>query len=152
MYQAGDQVVMTANHSERCYFPKIGTVGTVLRVEVELFVQWPAGSTSDNDQWFVPKNHVKLYRPKSDFGFRYLIFGECDGFGNDIYLCGVAATLEDARKIVKEKCSFYGQSFYDFSFENQLSYLEPIQISPEEIASTCSNTGNGGIYEIMGEN
>lgn len=41
-------------------FPPVGTIGTVtLFRSSTLFVQWPRGTTSDDDEWVVPTRFVE---------------------------------------------------------------------------------------------
>lgn len=42
------------------YFPPVGTIGTVTWVGTEdLLVQWPCGTTSEDDEWFVQPRFVE---------------------------------------------------------------------------------------------
>lgn len=43
------------------YFPVVGTLGIVLEVEGdEIYVQWPHGTTSDDDMWWCFKTDVEI--------------------------------------------------------------------------------------------
>lgn len=45
------------------YFPKVGTVGTVVGHNVHnihsIFVQWPEGETKHDGRWFVRDRHLR---------------------------------------------------------------------------------------------
>lgn len=48
------------------YYPEVGTIGEV--TDIEVMVQWPKGSTSRDDNWFVPTSAiepVKDSKPRS---------------------------------------------------------------------------------------
>lgn len=54
MFERKDKVIYTGNNKS-CYFPDTGTEGTILHVDsVKLMckVQWPIGSTSQDDIWY----------------------------------------------------------------------------------------------------
>lgn len=42
------------------YYPEVGTVGEV--TDIEAMVQWPEGSTSRDDHWFVPASAIEPVR------------------------------------------------------------------------------------------
>ena len=43
------------------YFPVAGTFGVVLKVDGdEIYVQWPHGTTSDDDMWWCFKTNVEI--------------------------------------------------------------------------------------------
>lgn len=70
--KVGSKVRMIDEEGHRiipCFFPKIGTVGTVTKVGLYVpigiyspLVQWPKGSTSGTDEWYcdVPRLEVLL--------------------------------------------------------------------------------------------
>ena len=64
-YKDGDKVQFTNETMHRRfpqYYPAPGTVGEVMAGHArtgELFVQWPAGSTSRNDLWWVSVGDVR---------------------------------------------------------------------------------------------
>ncbi len=53
----GDQVRFICgelHEKQPAYFPPVGTIGTVIGFGLDdLFVQWPCGTTSEDDEWFV---------------------------------------------------------------------------------------------------
>lgn len=48
------------NILSRDWYPPVKTIGTVLKVgsSNDIFVQWPSGSTSDDDHWWCSMNDV----------------------------------------------------------------------------------------------
>ena len=54
--KVGSKVKMTDGEGHRDntqWFPDIGTVGTVINTnDVTAYIQWPSGTTSENDRWF----------------------------------------------------------------------------------------------------
>jgi hypothetical protein len=73
----------------------------------------------------------------------YLVFGEIDGFGNDVFLSGVAKTEEEAKEIL-ERTFFYGEIYIELSKVKQRKYQLIQPIKEEDIP----NIENGGIYKI----
>lgn len=62
-FEIGDEVrfAFGVDHEELpMFFPPIGTVGIVFSVALEsLLVQWPDGTTSQDDLWFVSPELVE---------------------------------------------------------------------------------------------
>lgn len=73
----------------------------------------------------------------------YLVFGEIDGFGNDVFLSGIAKTEEEAKEIL-ERTFFYGEIYIELSKAKQRKYQLIQPIKEEDIP----NIENGGIYKI----
>ena len=71
-YKDGDKVQFKneVKHSRfPQYYPAPGTVGEVMSGRArtgELFVQWPEGSTSGNDLWWVSVESVEYWKPWDD--------------------------------------------------------------------------------------
>lgn len=65
------------------YFPIVGTFGVVLKVEDDaIFVQWPHGTTSDNDMWWCFKADVKIMpKVNSENVLRYGLVITDNAFG-----------------------------------------------------------------------
>lgn len=55
-YKVGDKVVLVAEEMHKLYpqyYPKVGTVGTVIiNDKMDIAVKWEKGSTSKDDTWF----------------------------------------------------------------------------------------------------
>ena len=71
-YEGGEKVQFTDDVMHVLfpqYYPAPGTVGEVIvgrsRTK-ELFVQWPEGSTSGNDLWWVSVKNVEYWLPWDD--------------------------------------------------------------------------------------
>ena len=73
----------------------------------------------------------------------YLVFGECDGFGNDVYLSGVARSLEKAQELIKD-AAFWGSGYEDLDLEKQKELLESQKIQ----SNSLEWVDVGGIYEV----
>lgn len=73
----------------------------------------------------------------------YLVFGETDGFGNDVFLSGIAKTEEEAKEIL-ERTFFYGKIYIELSKVKQRKYQLIQPIKEEDIP----DIENGGIYKI----
>lgn len=81
-YKAGDKVVfINAEKHEKWpqFYPKVGTVGTVVGVGVlDVFVKWEKGSTTKDDTWYcgfeqcIPASQKNI-APKGKFIAPYLI-------------------------------------------------------------------------------
>ena len=85
-FQVGDEVVfVNSEMHEACpeYYPKVGTVGTIVEVlptssVLDLRIQWPKGSTSGNDKWAVLYDWVEPFPDqgeieKSDLPISFLL-------------------------------------------------------------------------------
>lgn len=63
-FNVGDKVrYIGAKHDiHPQWFPIVGTIGTVLQDvdEVDCYIQWSKGSTSENDCWYCDKNNIEL--------------------------------------------------------------------------------------------
>lgn len=73
----------------------------------------------------------------------YLVFGEIDGFDNDVFLSGVAKTEEKAKEIL-ERTFFHGEIYIELSKVKQKKY-QLVQLIKEE---DIPDIENGGIYKI----
>lgn len=67
MYKKGDKVVFIDTQAhERAphYFPIVGAVGVVDHKDTAMciWVQWPAGSTSNDDLWCTVTSRIKPYK------------------------------------------------------------------------------------------
>lgn len=62
-FEVGDRVRVKNNKLHEAipkFYPERGTVGTIERIRHgDLFVQWPTGSTSMTDRWWIPPHRVK---------------------------------------------------------------------------------------------
>ena len=59
-YKVGDKVVFIDKnkHEEHPkFYPEVGTVGTVVGVDGDVFVKWEEGSTSGDDRWYCGFEH-----------------------------------------------------------------------------------------------
>lgn len=86
-FQVGDEVVfVNSEMHESCpeYYPKVGTVGTIVEVlptshYLNIRIRWPRGSTSHNDIWSVLYDWVEPAHPdqgeieKSDLPISFLL-------------------------------------------------------------------------------
>lgn len=73
----------------------------------------------------------------------YLVFGECDGFGNDVFLSGVTKTEKEAM-VILEGTYFYGTCYRWLSKTKQEKYR-----SIQSREKNCiSEIEVGGIYKI----
>lgn len=65
-FKVGDKVRYTgAKHDiHPQWFPIVGTIGTVLQDvdEVDCYIQWSKGSTSENDCWYCDKQNIELVK------------------------------------------------------------------------------------------
>lgn len=68
------------------YFPVVGTLGVVLKVENdEIFVQWPHNTTSDDDMWWCFKTNVEIMpEVNSENVLRYGWVITDDAFGETV--------------------------------------------------------------------
>lgn len=81
----------------------------------------------------------------------YLVMGECDGFGNDVFLRDVEFTEELAIKKLEETY-FYGRQFKDLSNEAREELSEIIEIHENsDMVCEVSEIVRGGIYKIERE-
>lgn len=85
-FHVGDKVVfVNSEMHESCpeFYPKVGTVGTIVEVlptssVLDLRIQWPKGSTSGNDKWAVLYDWVEPFPDqgeieKSDLPISFLL-------------------------------------------------------------------------------
>lgn len=65
-FNVGDKVryIGTKHDIHPQWFPSIGTIGTVVQVvdEIDCYIQWPKGSTSENDCWYCDKQNIELVK------------------------------------------------------------------------------------------
>lgn len=65
-FNVGDKVrYVGAKHDiHPQWFPIFGTIGTVLQDvdKVDCYIQWPKGSTSENDCWYCDKQNIELVK------------------------------------------------------------------------------------------
>lgn len=86
IFQIGDEVVFVSSYEHEFgpqYYPKVGTVGTIVEVlptsyVLDLRIQWPKGSTSGNDKWEVLYDWVEPFPDqgeieKSDLPISFLL-------------------------------------------------------------------------------
>ena len=74
----------------------------------------------------------------------YLVFGECDGFGNDCFLSAIALTEEKAKEEIKDTY-FMGQKWIDIYEEEYREALLKVEaIDPVNLI----DIREGGIYAI----
>ena len=63
-FNVGDKVIYIGkDHREMPeFYPKIGTIGTVVEEggDTDWYIQWPKGSTSEEDCWYCDKNDIRL--------------------------------------------------------------------------------------------
>ena len=55
------------------YSPADGTIGVVTlavdpKIDDEVLVQWPKGSTSDNDKWWAPRSCLEVVEDDAEAG------------------------------------------------------------------------------------
>lgn len=49
------------HRNKPCFFPKVGTVGTVTKVGLYVpLIQWPKGSTSETDEWYCDVTRLEV--------------------------------------------------------------------------------------------
>ena len=62
-YKPGDKVRFidgTIHNRAPAFYPPVGTIGTALTVEgIDLYVQWPPETTSQNDKWYCNADQVE---------------------------------------------------------------------------------------------
>lgn len=64
-FKVGDKVRYIGPEHETCpqWYPMIGTIGTVKGVdEIDCYIEWAKGSTSDIDCWYCNKGDVELVK------------------------------------------------------------------------------------------
>ena len=65
-FNVGDKVkyIGTKHDIYPQWFPIVGTIGTVLQDvgEVDCYIQWSKGSTSENDCWYCDKQNIELVK------------------------------------------------------------------------------------------
>ena len=64
-FKVGDKVRYIGTEHETCpqWYPMIGTIGTVKGVdEIDCYIEWAEGSTSDIDCWYCNKGDVELVK------------------------------------------------------------------------------------------
>lgn len=65
-FKVGDAVVFMSHEMHRVYpiyYPEPGTLGTVIETETfmgSVYVRWPTGSTSGEDEWLADVNNLVL--------------------------------------------------------------------------------------------
>lgn len=68
-YKVGDKVVFIdeEKHLEfPRYYPHVGAIGKIVRINGSLRVQWPRGTTSGIDVWLCNPKWVKPYKPQAE--------------------------------------------------------------------------------------
>lgn len=88
-FHVGDEVVFVNSYEHKScpqYYPKVGTVGTIVEVLspfsfLDFRIQWPEGSTSHNDMWSVSYDWVEPFPDqgeieKSDLPISFLLDAE----------------------------------------------------------------------------
>lgn len=74
----------------------------------------------------------------------YLIFGECDGFGNDSFLNGIVKTEEEAKNKLLDTF-YYDKKIKELLMEEQQEFLNIKELnSTDEV----SNINEAGIYKV----
>ena len=63
-FNVGDKVRYIGKDHRKMpeFYPKIGTIGTVVKEggDTDWYIQWPKGSTSEEDCWYCDKNDIRL--------------------------------------------------------------------------------------------
>ena len=90
-FQIGDEVVFVASNMHECgsqWYPEVGTIGVIKEVYkldndgLDTRVQWPKGTTSKKDLWYVNHKWIEpLYSDqgeieKSDLPISFLLDAE----------------------------------------------------------------------------
>ena len=71
-FQIGDKVSFTDNSNHIFWpehYPEIGTIGTVIYISPSgeiLRVQWPQGTTSEDDSWLCKSCYLELFEPATN--------------------------------------------------------------------------------------
>nr|DAI57117.1 MAG TPA: hypothetical protein [Caudoviricetes sp.] len=93
----------------------------------------------------VPKLYDIIKAKKGDIKMIiYLIFGQCDGFGNDSFLNGIVKTEEEAKNKLLDTF-YYNKKIKELPGEEQQAFL-----NIKELNSTneVSNINDAGIYKV----
>lgn len=70
-FRIGDKVSFTGNDKHITYpeyYPEIGIIGTVIDISPSglISVQWPQGTTSEDDNWLCKSCYLELFEPDTN--------------------------------------------------------------------------------------
>lgn len=133
-FKVGDKVVMACKEPHEiypCYFPAVGIVGIVKSTNhISSLIQWPKGSTSDKDEWYVDNNKVKLLE------------GEKNMFTKDMLRTGHIVTTRDKRKMLVMRNYLDDRDWFIdkkgcvmYSFDNYTDTLKSVHVSADDSKS-----------------